>query len=292
MKMKLLITLLLFATCTFAQHNSSYSQYMFNGLLLNPAYAGSNDALNLTALYRKQWLGLDGSPTTITFSGHMPLKNKKINLGALIMSDKFGVSEHNRLNAVYAYRIRLLKGEFSFGLAAGIDVYKANWDQVKTTQLRDPSFTVNADKKILPQAGCGIYYYRPRFYIGVSIPSMFENEFNKYQTSIFNTGFVADVSENFKIKSAVLLKYVLNSPVDINLSSTFYWKNILGLGLGYTINGICMAYMDLRVNDQLRVGYSYDYIFNELKNYSTGSHEIMLRYLFQYKIKVSSARYF
>ncbi|HOZ86407.1 MAG TPA: type IX secretion system membrane protein PorP/SprF [Bacteroidia bacterium] len=292
MKIKLLITMLLFAACTFAQHNSSYSQYMFNGLLLNPAYAGSNDALNLTALYRKQWLGLDGSPTTVTFSGHMPLKNKKINLGALIMSDKFGVSEHNKLNAIYAYRIRLLKGEFSFGLAAGIDVFKANWDQVKTTQLRDPSFTVNSDIKILPQAGCGVYYYRPRFYMGVSIPSLFENEFNKYQTSIFNTGFVADVSENFKIKPAVLLKYVLNSPVDINLSSTFYWKNVLGLGLGYTINGICMAYMDLRVNDQLRVGYSYDYIFNELRNYSTGSHEIMLRYLFRYKIKVSSARYF
>ncbi len=292
MRTKLLIISLLMRLLSVGQHNSSYSQYMFNGLLLNPAYAGSNDALNLTSLYRKQWLGLDGTPTTLTFSGHMPLKNRKINLGAVVMSDKFGVTEHNKVNLVYAYRIRLLKGEFSFGIEAGIDAYRANWDQVKTTQLRDPSFAVNTEKKILPQAGFGVYYYKPHFYVGMSVPSLIGNSFNKYQTTVFNLGFVAGVTDNFKIKPALLLKYVLNSPVDANVSSTFYWKNVIGLGFGYSLNGISMAYMDLKITDQFRIGYSYDYISTELRNYNAGSHEIMLRYLFQYKVNVPSARYF
>lgn len=292
MRIKFIVIFLFFTVRFFSQHNSNYSQYMFNGLLLNPAYAGSNDALNLTTLYRKQWLGLDGSPTTITFSGHMPLKNKHINLGVVLMSDKFGVSEHNKVNFVYAYRFKLLKGEFSLGIQAGVDSYKANWELVKTTQLRDPSFTSNMDKKILPQAGFGAYYYSKRLYLGLSIPSLLGNQFNKYQTSIFNAGCLLDVADNFKIKPAVLVKYILNSPIDANISSTFYWKNILGLGIGYSINKTAMVYMDLKVNDQFRLGYAYDYTLSDLRYYSTGSHEIMLRYLFQYKIKVSSTRYF
>ncbi len=293
MKLKIYIVLFLCLSLAVpAQHNGNYSQYMFNGLLLNPAYAGSNDALNLTALYRKQWLGLDGSPTTITFSAHSPMRNKKISLGAVAMDDKFGVSEHARASFVYAYRFSLGVGALSLGLSGGLDIYQANWGQVRTTQLRDPSFPAAAERKILPQAGFGMYYHTGSFYTGLSVPSLINKSQMPYETAVFTSGCVLPLADNFRIKPSVLLKYILHSPVDVNLSATCYWQNIIGLGLGYTVNGAAMAYMDLKVTDQLRAGYAYDYTFSRLRNYSTGSHEVMLRYLFNYKVNVSSARYF
>jgi len=292
MKIFFVLILIILHFGVFAQHNSSYSQYMFNGLLLNPAYAGSNEALNLTALYRKQWLGINGSPTTMNFTAHMPLKNEKVSLGIILVGEKLGVSEHNKLNFVYAYRFKLLKGQFSLGLQAGFDAHRANWEQVRTTQLRDPSFAVNIEKRILPQAGFGIYYYNKSLFVGLSIPSIIANNFNLYKTTLFNLGCIMNLFENFNIKPALLIKYILNSPTDANLSTTFYWKDIFGLGLGCSVNRTAQAYMDLKVNNQFRFGYAYDYPFNNLQNYNSGSHEIMLRYLFQYKVKVLSTRYF
>lgn len=292
MKLKLLFIVFCVALQARAQHNSTYSQYMFNGLIINPAYAGSNDALNLTALYRKQWLGLDGSPTTITFSAHAPLRNRKVNLGLVVMDDKFGISEHTKAAAVYAYRVKLYKGQFSLGMQGGVDVYQANWSQVRTTQLRDPSFSINTEKKILPLLGFGMYYYTQRFYLGVSAPSLFNKGQLPYETAIVTSGVVINVSEDIKIKPAVLVRYLLNSPLDANISSTFYWKNVIGIGLGYSRNGTATAFMDLRVNEQFRIGYAYDYTFSKLRDYSTGSHEVMLRYLFNYKVSVPSTRYF
>jgi type IX secretion system PorP/SprF family membrane protein len=292
MKTTSLIFLLLFCLQVSAQHNSNYSQYIFNGLLLNPAYAGSRDALDLTALYRRQWLGLDGAPTTITFSAHTPLRNRKANLGLVLANDKLGVSEHTQAGLVYAYRFKLNRGQFSLGLQAGVEAFRANWDQVRTTQLRDPSFTVNTEKKLLPQAGFGMYYYTENLYVGAAVPNMLNKEQPVYQTAMFHAGIVLKASEQVKIKPSVLLRYILNSPVDVNPVVTCYWKTILGIGVGYSINRTAVAFMDLKVNDQFRIGYAYDYTFSALRNYSTGSHELMLRYLFHYHVNASSTRYF
>ena len=288
MKLRLTIAALFLVLTANAQHNSSYSQYAFNALLLNPAYAGSSDALNLTSLYRRQWLGLDGSPTTITFSAHMPVKSKKISLGMSLSDEKFGVSEHTKAMLIYAYRFRLLGGKFSFGLQAGVDTYRANWNQVRTTQLRDPSFTGNVEKKIIPQAGFGLYYYTNNMYAGIAVPRIFNPGQPMYETALLHAGCVLPVSEDIKIKPSVLV----NSPLDVNPILTFYWKNVLGLGVGYSMNQTAMAFLDLKINDQFRLGYAYDYTFSNLRNYSTGSHELMLRYLFHYKVNVSSSRYF
>lgn len=292
MKTRWLIIFTCIAQGLFAQHNSTYSQYMFNALLLNPAYAGSHDALNLTALYRKQWLGLDGSPTTITFSAHSPLRNRKVNLGLIVMDDKFGVSEHTKSLLVYAYRFKFLGGNFSLGVQGGVDIHRANWDQVRTTQLRDPSFTGVNERTLEPQAGFGLYYYTNGFYLGAALPNLLNKTQPQYETAVLHAGVVLNASEQIKIKPSVLVKYLLNSPLDVNPVITLYWKQVVGLGLGYSVNGTAMAFMDLRINDQFRIGYAYDYTFSTLRNYSTGSHELMLRYLFHYKVNVSSTRYF
>lgn len=281
-------------TSVSAQHNSSYSQYMFNGLLLNPAYAGSHEALNLTALYRKQWLGIEGAPTTMNFTAHLPLRKKKAALGMVVANDKFGISDNTLFHIDYAYRIKAGKGTLSLGLLAGIEIHQTNWNQVRTTQIKDPSFTGNAQRFVSPRAGAGIYYYAQKFYLGLSAPSILNTRLSltNYQLLLFNTGCVLNSSGNFKIKPAVLVKYLLNSPLDANLSTTFYWKDYIGVGVGYSLNNTGFMLVDAKVNDQFRIGYGYDYSFSVLRNYSTGSHEVILRYLFQYKIQVPSIRYF
>ncbi len=292
MKLRSLIFIVLIPLFSYAQHNSTYSQYMFSGLLLNPAYAGSRDALDMAALYRKQWVGINGAPTTITFAAHSPLKNKKVNLGLVIISDKFGITEHLKASLVYAYRFKFLKGHLSLGLSGGIDSYKDNWAKARTTQAEDPSFTQQVNKRIYPEFGFGMYYASKKLYLGLSSPSLYNNSFNLYKTFIFNAGGLIDVSENFKIKPAVIIKYILNSPLNVNLSSTFYYRDIAGLGVGCTINSSMLAYIDLKVNDQFRIGYAYEYATTRLNTYTSGSHEVMLRYLFHYKVNTLSTRYF
>lgn len=275
-----------------AQHNSVYSQYMFNGLLLNPAYAGSRDALDLSALYRKQWLGFNGAPSTITFAAHAPLKRKKVNLGLIIQDDRFGISEHLRANAVYAYRFRLLKGSLALGLSGGIESFNDNWAKAQTTQQEDPSFTAQANRYVYAEAGFGMYYQARRFYAGLSAPTVYSQAPGFNQTLVFTAGGLIDVSETIKIKPAVITKYVVHSPLHVNVSSTFYWRDVVGLGFGYTWNTSALAYIDLKLNDQLRAGYAYEYNTNALGTYTSGSHECMIRYLFLYKVHTASARYF
>lgn len=275
-----------------AQHNSSYSQYMFNGLLINPAYAGSNDALNLTALYRKQWSGIENAPNTLSFTAHTPLKNKKVNLGLIVLSDRYGVTEHLKASLIYAYRIKLFKGHLSLGLLGGVNSYKMNWNKVRTTQEGDASFTSDMQKRIYPEAGFGMYYHSQQFFLGLSAPDMYSNTFSIDRTMALSAGGLINSSGNFKIKPAILVKYITNSPIDANISSTFYWKDIIGVGVGYSYNTCLIGLLDLRVNDQFRIGYSYDYATTALNRYSSGSHEIMLRYLFHYKVHSLSTRYF
>lgn len=286
--------LIFFLAClrVHGQHNSAYSQYMFNGLLLNPAYAGSREALDLSALYRKQWSGFNGAPSTITFAAHTPLKRKKVNLGLVVQDDRFGISEHLRAYAVYAYRFRLMKGNLALGLSGGIESFNDNWSKAQTTQAEDPSFAGQANRRLYAEAGFGMYYSSKRFYAGLSAPALYGQTFDRYKTLVLTGGGLIDASESIKIKPAVIVKYIMNSPLHLNVSSTFYWKDVIGLGLGYTWNTSALAYVDIKLNEQFRAGYAYEYNTNALRTLNSGSHECMIRYLFHYKVETASARYF
>lgn len=289
---RLIVVLSFLSMQGMAQHNSDYIHYMFNGLLINPSYAGSQEALNVTALYRKQWLGLNGAPTDAILSIHSPLKNKKLNLGAVLINEQFGIYNHTKADLIYAYRIRFLKGKLSFGLQAGVDSYSTNWGKINTQEPGDPNFTPSATRTIKPQAGAGTYYNSKNFYFGLALPNLFDGSFNSYFMTTITSGCIIKASEDFRIKPAVLLKYINHSPVSANISTTFYYREHIGLGLGYTYNNSAMAYTDIRINEQLNLGYGYAYMLNTLSGYTHGSHEIMLRYLFRYKINAVSARYF
>lgn len=289
---KFILILLLFLLKVKAQHNSDYVQYMFNGLLLNPAYAGSHDALNITTLYRNQWLGMPGAPVSALVSAHSPLKNKKINIGGILINDRFGVFNHTKASLIYAYRLKFLKGHLSFGVQGGVDSYSTNWNRINTADAADPNFAGSATRKFLPEVSAGTFYHTDNFYVGLSALNIYNGELNTSMIGTLNSGCVIKLSENTRLKPAVLVKYILNSPFSANISTTFYYKDVIGFGLGYSYNTSALAIMDLKINDQLHFGYGYDHSLNALQAYTSGSHEIMIRYLFRYKINGVNTRYF
>jgi type IX secretion system PorP/SprF family membrane protein len=293
---KLLIIYCVFVCCVLnAQHQTFYSQYIYSGLLINPAYAGSQDAINVTSVVRNQWSGFVGAPRSVNFAIHSPLKNKRLNVGLSIVSEKYGISSRTEINGVYAYRIKLASGHLAMGLQGGIDVFRNDWNLIKTTDLNDPSYQMPVQSKVYPKFGAGVYYNAKNFVAGVSCPKLiqFDNTIltNYISLNVFSA-YVFHPSEDFSIKSSILIKYIKNSPTQADLTSTFYIKHFFGLGIGYRTKDAAYAFIDLQLNDQLNIGYGYDFTLTSIRKYSGGSHEFMLRYLFKYKINSKSVRFF
>lgn len=279
--------------CMNAQHDNLYSQYMFNGLLLNPAYAGSNGVLSATALNRNQWVGFDGAPKNSTFSLHTPLKNKKLNLGITFINDRYGITTQNKINGVVAYRIFFKKSSLSFGLQGGVDLIKNNWNNVQTTTPGDAVFTNQFSQQNLPQIGCGLYYKANKFYIGVSSPDMVSIKVSGivYKAAFLTAGYLFDVSENVKIKPSVLVRYIKDSPISLDANAFVYFK-MVGIGYSYRTCNEMVFLASININKQFSAGYAYDYVASKLHTYVRGSHEVMLKYEFGYKVNPQSPRYF
>lgn len=278
----------------FSQHNNQYSQYMFNGLVVNPAYAGSNKALNVTLLHRNQWVGLEGAPQTTSLSIHTPLPNKKLNIGLNFISDKFGLTKKNTINGIFAYRISFEKSSLSFGVQGGIDMINNNWDQATTTTSGDAVFEGQQTKTISPNAGCGVYFLAKNYFVGLSSPSLMQfgsNTKNVYKPALLYGGFIYKQSENLVFKPSVLVKYISNSPVEFDLNLNAYYKNV-GLGVSYRTNDAVVALLNYSINEQFNIGYAYDLTISKLRTFNNGSHEIMLKYQFGYKVNAPSPRYF
>lgn len=290
----LLVLLLFFAGNLFSQHNNQYSQYMFNGLVVNPAYAGSNKALNITLLHRNQWVGFDGAPKTTSLSAHTPLPNKKLNVGVNFISDKYGLTRKNIFSGIFAYRIDFKKSSLSFGIQGGLDMTTNNWDQAATTTAGDVVFEGQQQKVATPMAGFGLYYLANNYFVGLSSPSLIQfgsNTKNIYKPTLLYGGYVFKYSESLAFKPSVLVKYISNSPVEFDLNFNAYYKNI-GLGASYRTNDAVVFLLNYSINDQFNIGYAFDLTMSKLKTYNKGSHEIMLKYQFGYKVNAPSPRYF
>lgn len=294
MKRLLLITIISFAILRlYAQHDNLYSQYMFNGLLINPAYAGSNDVLSVTAINRNQWVGFDGAPRTSTFSLHTPLINKKLNVGLVFINDQYGITTQNVLNGVFAYRLFFKKSSLSFGLQAGVNFTRNNWNAIQTTTPGDIVFTNQYSQQNIPQTGFGIYYKAQKFYAGVSSPELLSIGLssNVFRSALLTAGYLINVSESIMIKPSVLVKYIRNSPVEVDINANIYFK-ALGIGYSYRTNDAMVFLITCNITKQFSAGYSYDYTTSKLKTFVRGSHEVMLKYDFGYKINPQSPRYF
>lgn len=293
----------------YAQYDPQFTQYMFNEMFINPAYAGSREAAALTSLYRRQWAGITGAPMTITFSGNAPLMGNKMGVGISFLHEEIGVNRRQMVYGTYAYRFKLGKGKFSFGLMGGVNSLTENLQQINTTDggQIDPRFNTTIQSQLLPNFGAGMYYYTKRFYAGVSIPRMIDNNFtattsglnveNKVDVNRFHyyvaTGYLFDINDDLKLKPQIMIKAVQNAPMLFELNANALIRETLWLGASYRSGSDISAIVGYQFSRQFLVSYSYDYSINQLRDFNTGSHEVVLNYLFSFRQnRVETPRYF
>ena len=292
-------------TAVRAQQHPMYSQYMFNMLNINPAYAGSRGVGTATALYRDQWQGIDGAPKTASLSFDMPVKEKKIGIGFQAYDDRLGIERTTGFNASYAFRIQLTEsGTLSLGLQAGLLNYRANYTDATTFTPNDPAFSQNISG-ILPAAAAGIYYNSDRFYFGISTPALLKTKISYDNVASVEgvkardmhlylaTGFVMNLNRDLVFKPSLLVKAVSGAPVEYDINGNLWIQNIVSFGFSYRTGDAYVGMAELQLSKQLRLGYAYDKTFNGLGPLNNGTHELMLRLEFgKSSGKVASPRYF
>ena len=282
-----------------AQYDAMFTQFMFNEMFINPAYAGSKDAMAVNLLHRQQWLNFPGRPVTTTFSLHGPLMNNKMGVGISVLNERIGKLNRNLVYGSYAYRVKTdKKGTLALGLNAGIHNQVNKLSELKATDIGDVQVSQNTPSMFAPNFGFGLYYSTQKFYAGLSTPRMiddgymFDNNGSFNQSIKFNIhkfhyyvtiGRLFEISEDLKIKPQAMVKMVENAPLQFDINANFLIKNMIWAGLAYRSNSSASAIVGVQVNPQFIVSYSYDYGLNAIQKYSQGSHEIGITYLFSYK---------
>lgn len=302
---KIVITLIFafLINTSFAQQDPQYTQYMYNTMTVNSAYAGQRDVLSITGLYRTQWVGINGAPETFSFGIHSPLRNEALGLGLSIVSDKLGPAQETYVDANFSYSIPVDDEgmELSFGLKGGVHLLGLDWSKGRF-QESDYLFDDNVNL-FSPTIGAGIYLHSDDWYLGLSVPNFITTE--HYNNSDFQNslaverlhlfliaGYVFDLSEETKLKPAILLKGVKGAPVIADISANLLFKERLTLGLAWRWDDALSGLIGLQVSDGLYIGYSYDKTTSGLKSFNNGSHEIMLRFELQKIGRLISPRFF
>lgn len=285
-----------------AQQQVMFTQYMFNGLAINPAYAGSHDNITATFLAREQWVGLEGAPASQTFSIHSPINSSgSANLGALLIHDKIGVTNQTTAYLAFAYRIRFSgSARLAFGLQGGLSNYNSRFSRISNV---DPIFATGDVNINRPNFGAGLYFNTERFFAGVSVPQLVRSKLDvnnsdsdsRLERHYFGyAGYVFELSRDLKFKPNLLIKYVENAPVEFDVNANFLIKDIIWAGLSYRSFDSFDAIFQVQINKQFQFGYAYDFATTtDLRRVNSGSHELMIQYTFTYgKKKIISPRYF
>jgi type IX secretion system PorP/SprF family membrane protein len=278
-----------------AQHYSLFSQYLVNGLVINPAYAGKNEVLDVTVMHRRQWTGLAGAPVTSAFSVNTPFRNKSLNAGLTYQSDQIGSTNSQYLSGVYAYRFRAGKMKISLGVQAGFFFSRTRWDQLKKNDADDLLLLNATQNQNGFFAGSGIYLHNEKFFAGISAPYFMSPSGNNspMQTPlILNGGYLIKIKDAHTLKPSALIRYTQGSPLQADVSLNYYYSNRFGFGCSYRLEEALIFIGEFQVNEQFRIAYSYDLGINRLANYHSGSHEILMRYYFGYSRKARNPRAF
>lgn len=293
-----LIVFVLFGTMLTAQQLPQFTQYMYNTISVNPAYAGSRETLNVTLLHRNQWAGLEGNPRTSTLSVHSPLRNDRVGLGISYINDRLGYESTNYVYGDFSYTVPVSEEvKMSFGLKAGFTNYN-----LENPDLNDPFFNSNFNSWN-PNFGAGFYIGSNRWYAGISSPRILNTDLNEgeFQALERNSyyaigGLVLDVSENTKFKPTVITKFTNGAPATYDFTANFLFNEKFWIGASYRVNDASNfgAMMDYQVSKDIRIGYAYDLPTSTVRPYTGGTHEIILIYEFRKKERgpVKSPRYF
>jgi len=297
-----------------AQQDAQYTQYMYNTISVNPAYAGSRGVMSVMGLHRSQWVGLDGAPRTQTLTVNTPLgENERLGLGFSVVNDEIGPTDETYFGVDFSYTIRTSElGKLSFGIKGGGHLLNINFQKLTQFNANDNLFESNIDNKFSPQVGVGVYYHTDKFYAGLSAPNLLEtNHFDEDATSSDSdavsflaeerinyyliAGHVFDLSSDVKFKPAVLTKLVFGAPLQVDVSANFLLYDRFTLGAAYRWSAAVSAIAGFQVSDALMIGFSYDRETTQLgqTQFNDGSYELMLRFeLFKKYNRMLTPRFF
>jgi len=288
----------------FAQQDAQYTQYMYNTVVINPAYAGSRGALSVFGMYRTQWVGLDGAPETSSFSINTPINNSKLGVGVSFINDKIGPTAENNISADLSYTIQTSADfKLSFGIKGTANLFNLDVNKLNPENQGDPQFQ-NLNSKFSPNVGAGVYLHSDKAYVGLSVPHFIEsNRYDDNDIAIYKSkiayyligGYVfnLDKYQYYKFKPAVLAKMVEGAPLQVDISANFMFLDKFTLGVAYRWSASISAIAGFQITDGLYMGYGYDRETTKLNNYNSGSHEIFLRYeFFKKNGKMTTPRFF
>jgi type IX secretion system PorP/SprF family membrane protein len=289
-------------TLSYSQQDAQFTQYMYNMANINPAYAGSRGLMSIFGLYRTQWVGVDGAPTTSTFSINTPLENSRLGLGLSIINDRIGPTKENAISADLSYTVPTSEiFKLSFGVKATANFFNLDPNKLNPEVSGDENFQ-DFNNKVKSNFGVGLYLHSNKAYIGLSVPMVLQNErYNNDDLAIYKEkityylsgGYVFDLSSDLKFKPAFLTKIVQGAPLQFDLSGNFLFYDKFGLGGSYRWSSGFSALAGFQLTDGLYIGYGYDTETTSLGNYNSGSHEIFLRFeLFKKRNKVITPRFF
>lgn len=299
-----LFVLILSSIGAFAQQDAMFTHYMNNTLAINPAYAGSRDALTITGLHRSQWVGFDGAPITQTLTFHTPVFTKNTGIGLSILNDKIGPLNNTSFNVDFSYRIKFEHSYLAFGLKSGINLMKIGLETLDVQDPSDPVFSSDFESAIMPNFGGGVYYYTDRYYLGFSVPKILQNnligntveqDLNAVRHYFFIAGAYFNINEDIKFKPTTFVKVAPAAPIEADISGNFIYKDRLMAGVMYRTGDAIGVLFGINLTPVLTLGYSFDWsLINKTGIYNGGSHEIMLRYDFFIieKKRIRSPRYF
>ena len=306
-KIVLVFAFLCLSLISYAQQDSQFTQYMYNTINVNPAYAGSRESMNIFALHRTQWVGLDGAPVTNTASINTPINGSNVGLGVSIVNDKIGPSDENNIAVDFSYTIHTSDTyKLSFGLKATANLLNIDFNKLSQYDPNDYLFQTNIDNKFSPNIGVGLYLHSDNTYFGLSAPNLLQTtHFDRYTSKgssllakekihyYLIAGHVFDLTGDIKFKPSVLAKMVTGAPLQVDVSGNFMFSDKFVAGIAYRWSAAMSAMVGFQATDSWFIGYSYDLETTRLSNYNSGSHEIFLRYeLFNKYDRIITPRFF
>jgi len=299
----------LLVLCTvqaYAQQDPQFSQYMFNPLSINPGYAGSRGVMNGALVYRQQWVSFPGAPNTQVFAINTPMRKGKVGMGMEVLRDQIGPKTSVGAYLSYAYRIPLGKGKLAFGLGAGLLNYRVNWDEITYKDQSDPYSQLSGESKMLPDFKFGMYFNNKKFYAGFSATHLNRAQYGHFISdslvstaslqphSFFTIGRAFSVSPTITFSPSLMARYVVGTQIaSVDLNLNFRYKEVLWFGASFRSEKSIIVLAQYNISEKFKVGYSYDVPFGKLRNYQSGSHEIMLGFdLNLFQSEIQSPRFF
>lgn len=284
-----------------AQQDSQFTQYMYNTVAINPAYAGSRETTSMFILHRNQWIGQEGAPITNVAAINSGLFRNQIGIGLSFLNDNIGATTENVVSADFAYNIQFsTNSRLALGLKTSANFYSIDANKLNIFQQNDPEFQ-NLNGKISPNIGAGIYYYSDSFFTGFSVPNFMKTKYYSNNEIAINkkaihyyflAGYVFTINPDLKFKPSFLAKVTEGAPLQLDTNVNFLIYEKLTIGASYRLKSAVSGLIGFQISNNWFLGYGYDQETTQLSNFNKGSHEVFLRYEISKPSRVISPRFF